>query len=741
MPRQFSRHDRDLRPNMTISNSRPRRAGHQPISYRDDSTEEETTTFPLTRSSQRIRRTSRHNFSSGEESDICEELQARSVNRSRPEPSSGNLRPATRASRRKTTVKNYNEESDHDFHNSEPEVVQRARPAPQARSNPRKRPRSGRPQLGQPSSKGAFSTFKRRKVNQSDTSRHGKTKNAVLLAIPPGKIPPWQTLPYQILLSIFQYASYPFYRDASHDTGSIGWLIGVSTLSKSFHDAVVATLLYSPPLFPADRAHGLQQLLDAPQETLSTSYRNKIKRLDVEVRNLLIKKSGIDPVKLIRQTPLLNSLHLYHNYDRVGAVAWAQPAASTGRAWSYPIEIFEALDQNGIKLKEWSWNGRFPDTKSVLSQMKNLHRQECLKSLRSLSLLNIAAAEKVKECEEGNAEISLTTALKSLSELQELQIQNCSVVNHRVLPSLPAHLRHLSVMNCGGFNSVDLRSYLTHHGYELQELILNGNQALDLGFAASLERLCPRLQLFKMDFTYTDPTAFHDVDPHYEGVFPDGAMPTWPRTLQTIEIENLRNLDAQDAVSFLSSLITIAPELEDLRTLCIRILLQDDGWRERAQLRQTWMPRLEDVFLRQAPPPTPFVPLALLPPPFPSITPPSRPSTSHSASSNSFTTDDSTAATPNKRKSARIAKRELSELANEAFTRTKSTRRINETVGNDTLGTEEVRQGMCSTVILHIDGQRPADEQFKEADFLDEELSGDEDWNGRDVEAPSRYAW
>ncbi len=62
-------------------------------------------------------------------------------------------------------------------------------------------------------------------------------------------------------------------------------------------------------------------------------------------------------------------------------------------------------------------------------------------------------------------------------------------------------------------------------------------------------------------------------------------------------------------------------------------------------------------------------------------------------------------------------------------------------MGNDTFDTEEVRQGMCSRVILHIDGQRPADEQFKETDFLDEEMSGDEDWNGRDVEAPSRYAW
>ena len=723
---------------MAVSTSRPRRTAPPPSAYRDESSDDETTTSSLARSIQRLRRTTRRHSSSGEESDTFQESQDTTRRRTQAIPS--NARRTTRSSLRVRNVKNYNEDSDAEYGEVEPGITKDPAPAPNPSTKQRKRPRSTQTIF----KKGPFDSFKRRKISPDNPSKVVKTKTPAVAVIPLGRIPPWQTLPYQILLSILQYAAYPFYRDASHDTGSIGWLINVSTLSKSFHDAAVATLLYSPPLFPSHRAHGLQRLLDAPQEILSTSYRNKVKRLDVEVRNLLIKKSGIDLVKFITQTPLLRALHLYHNYDRVGAVTWAQPSATTGRSWSYPPELFEALDANEIRLKDWSWNGRFPDTKSVLDQMKDNHGRGNFKGLTSLSILNLAAPGKVKEEEQGMLEDCLTTALKALPDLEELKIQSCSIVNKLVLPSLPPHLRHLSIINCGMFNSVDLRSYLADHGYELKELILNGNQALDLGFAASLETLCPRLERFKMELTYSDPTAFHDIDPHYEAVFPDGLMPTWPRTLQTIDVENLRNLDAQDAESFLESLIAIAPELKDLRKLSIRILLQDDGWRERAKLRQTWMPKLEDVFLRQSAPPARFIPPILRPPPSPPTTASSRPSTSHSNSSSSSTPDDSTVGTPNKRKSARIAKRELDDSANanEILGKAKSsTNKGKDAPRDDDLAEEIVRQGMCSEVVLHIDGQRPADEQFKETDFLDDELSGDEDWNGRDVEAPSRYAW
>jgi hypothetical protein len=65
---------------------------------------------------------------------------------------------------------------------------------------------------------------------------------------------------------------------------------------------------------------------------------------------------------------------------------------------------------------------------------------------------------------------------------------------------------------------------------------------------------------------------------------------------------------------------------------------------------------------------------------------------------------------------------------------------------NDSKGEEKkpplLVQGLCDVVIVRIDNSRPTEEQFDEGDFLDEEKSGDEDWNGDDMEPmQDAYAW
>jgi hypothetical protein len=53
-------------------------------------------------------------------------------------------------------------------------------------------------------------------------------------------------------------------------------------------------------------------------------------------------------------------------------------------------------------------------------------------------------------------------------------------------------------------------------------------------------------------------------------------------------------------------------------------------------------------------------------------------------------------------------------------------------------------QGRCHTVIFRIDNFRPREEIFNEADFLDAEPSGDEEWNGNednDNDDEGGYAW
>ena len=210
---------------------------------------------------------------------------------------------------------------------------------------------------------------------------------------PSGRRPAWQSLPYEALVTIMKHAAYPFYGSASRSTGSIEWLLSVSRLSRSFHEACVAALLSSPPLYPSWRAESLIRLLRQDQSALLTNYRNKIKRLHIEVKNLLVSKNEIDLLELLSFAPNLEHLRLYHNHDDLSNFVWAQPSASTHRRWAYPKELFDKLDEMKIKLKSFEWNGRFPSVNDVLEQMIETHKSTSFSTLTDLSLINLSLPE------------------------------------------------------------------------------------------------------------------------------------------------------------------------------------------------------------------------------------------------------------------------------------------------------------------------------------------------------------
>jgi len=98
-----------------------------------------------------------------------------------------------------------------------------------------------------------------------------------------GITPPWMTLPYHILLQIFQYASYPLYDEYFRPMPSADWLLGTSRLCHSFAEPALTILYRSPPLVPMEHAHRLLQLLMADQAPMSFKYRAKVERLQMEV--------------------------------------------------------------------------------------------------------------------------------------------------------------------------------------------------------------------------------------------------------------------------------------------------------------------------------------------------------------------------------------------------------------------------------------------------------------------------
>ena len=554
-------------------------------------------------------------------------------------------------------------------------------------------------------------------------SKHQKVEYDDPAIVGSGVIPPWQTLPYYILFDIMFYASRPLVdKKAGIRLKSVQWLVDVALLCRSFHEPALSALYYSPPLIPAARCHGLLNLLCRSQETLSTNYSNKIKVLHVDVESVLLHKGSrmlghFELHKLIDKTPLLKELRLYHRNDYiVGLPRWQTPQSK----WTYPESIFSSLNSSMIRLQSWDWNGRFMETNELLPFMHAVHQQRAFQSLREVRILHLGGhivyGESNPFTHEG--EMAVVAALSELRELQRLEFRESSFVNGQLLTRLSSNLTSLTVANCDGLNAADLAFFLDYRGGNLRELCLNYNRSLNLSFLQGLARWCKSLERLNVDLSIHDWSSYHDVEPHFQALLEHDETPTWPSTLQEIEFVQLQKWDDKAAEVFFTSLIESAPTLPNLRRLVLSAILKV-GWRDRARLREKWIGNLETVFLRRSEPPDPT--LNTIPH-----------AGGHDVEDNMNTDNqagketDNAQSTPSKRKSARLAQQKAPEPE--------------ESAQQCDIGSARSRspslsipiQGMCDVVRVRIDNQRPAETQFNESDFLDDEQSGDEDWNGED---------
>ncbi|KAJ5171251.1 uncharacterized protein N7500_004034 [Penicillium coprophilum] len=537
--------------------------------------------------------------------------------------------------------------------------------------------------------------------------KRAKTDGDDPLFLGSGVIPPWQTLPYHILLDIFLRASHP--------------LLDESRSARNDSVNARCTLLLSP-LLPAYKSHVLLSLLARPQESLSMNYSSKIKQLHVEVEPVLIYKSGpygyFDLAQLIENTPLLHTLRLYHKDDyTVGIPPWHIVQSK----WTYPDVLFSALENHGITLRSWDWNSRFLEPDALVEMMVKTHPQRAFRGLRELKLLHF---DHTNEETSAAKEAGLLEALKMLTDLQRLDFIESSLVCGEILTNLPNTLRSLTLNNCDRLCSSDLTAYMSLHGTNLRELSLSHNRHLNMSFIQNLAQYCENLEIFKMDLSMHDASSYHDVEPHFEDLLVQTEIPTWPEKLQEIELIQLRKWDDATAEVFFTSLVNAAPKLRDLRRLVISAILKI-GWRDRATFRERWIGLLEKTFLRRSMPPDPNLrslqkrslkPTTLIardgPNDLCSEVDDPRPSTA-----------DSGRSTSSKRQSTRLAHQKFNENDDAAS-------------GPSSVGTPQPRagkiQGMCDIVNIRIDNQRPTELQFNENDFLDDELSGDEDWDGND---------
>ena len=770
--------------------------------------------------------------------------------------------PTRRSQRASGSRPSYNEPpTDSSSESSEGESGEESRrPIRRARYSPRKQitsPNSNKRPASSNTDQSKPSPAKKRKREQpiaSQPLRKSVTHTPVSF-----NHPPWQTLPYHILRQIFGYASYPLYESALRPSQSIYWLLDTSRLCRTFHEAAIAALVLSPPLYPAYRARDLLRILKKSQDTLSLNYQTKIQHLDVEVKHLLIKKRPIDLPEIIKRSPLLKDLRLYHKDDEAGATLWSRPSAKSLK-WDYDPAIFDALDQNNIVLRNFEWNGRFPSSNKVVEDMAQWHKRPAFQKLESLTLVNLSTSEKELEQEEGKYETILMEAVAMLPSVKRLTFKNCTIVNDRLIRLLSIGLQSLTMVDCVSLTSAELGAFLFEKGNSIAELVLDSNQSLNMAFTDNLAACCPHLQTFKMDLTYHDASAYHDVEPYFDELLPTGP-PSWPSSLQTIDLAQLRSWDMSAADGFLQSLANAAPDLPNLRFLSLKAILKS-GWRDRADLRKKWKDRLEKIFLREwhAPEDNRTVKLqgivdgstqlgdtamsmngemhvkedrarsfsreASTSAMFPNLTltaePSSRPSTSSSNDSDQnghrkslripvvsaqkeeqLRREAEIAAAEEEKALARkeafaaakravlekqkeeervaaIAQKEAEKAARreertfekegrlrlrsrfvtgerkaEASTSTSASTIVDAQEKDDQKLEHEddvpFVQGLCTTVLFRVDDQRPADAQFNEGDFVDEEMSGDEDWNGVDVDFEEewvkrhkvrrKYAW
>jgi len=568
-----------------------------------------------------------------------------------------------------------------------------------------------------------------------------------------GKIPPWQTLPFEILLQIFQYAYTP---------GSHTWLIRTARkVSRAFAEPALTAFYQSPTLPTTFHLESLNTLVQIPVEKTFMNYKVKIKRLELGIRAFVDRKDdtiAVDLGSLVAELPNVNEISIFSLQD-------APPYRRHGLPrWRYPTSLYESLDVHGRKLKSWRWNSLFireartqQSPEPMFQYMRNAHLRPSFQALQHLELLEFSAFGRLASDHQAH-EIEMAEIINLLPNLKSLEMVSCDMIHVGFTDSLTQSLTRLRIANSPGLSSDDLHAYLSKQGScQLEELILDHNVRLDLAFLPTLAQTCPCLKVLKMDLHYySQHHAVNDADAKYDYLLGADEHPTWPKTIQEIELVHLQKWSHEGAQNLFKSLIDSAEHMPDLRKLVLQAHI-NISWRDRVAFREQWIERLRRVFLDKTYPDPHLSSFKAwrryngIRDTLPERTPPTPQGArrlSHvevDAQKNQRRASDS--GSSSNRRSKRIAETEAA-----ATLRLRRSGSVTDaisisdggspvTVGDWRSTPEHYIQGLCDIVDIRIDNQRPREEQFNENDFLDSEESGDEDWNEGDEMPDEGYAW
>ncbi|KAK1761183.1 hypothetical protein QBC47DRAFT_369326 [Echria macrotheca] len=656
-----------------------------------------------------------------------------------------------RRSKRTRHRSGYYEESDSDDelgddYETSPsrEVESSARPASSLRRTPRK---TATPRSVRRETRAVESPTKRRALNPTPRKRTPRKADPLPDPTPvePPVIPDWLSLPYLIWVEIFSFA---FAQSPGRD--GVDWLLATSRVCRTFAEPALTALYQSPPLLTRPMAHNLIGLLSRDPSTTTFNYRRKVEKLRIDVEEVAAKTYRGQPLDfqaLITCLPRLKVIDFTHRKD--------QPPfrmLEENLRWHYPDSLFAALNavktapgEDGearpTKLTGFRWNRRMMGPGLDLERIKTLHTTPAFSGLKRLGFVNYQVPSLLspgRDEAEANAQDQafirgLADAASVLPELEHLSFESSTAVNDESLSLLPKSIRSLELINCWEVRAEDLSEYLLSHGHKMEHLNLCHNQSLSLGFLTVLGAACPNLRTLCVDLkTFNHHEFYRDSDPLYDEVLNVAQIPNWPEGIETVDLRNMRKWSAEGAETLFQSLVDSAPRLRSLRRLHLKSML-DIPFRQRSILRDKWEAKLRYVFLRKEEDPKPVFPLRRKPLVEPS---PAAAGAAEKVGKENFRQSEGKT-----RRSTRIAQAPGASSRESSIGRDLSGVRrgklmyvevdTDEDEDSQPAGSQDgmdgglFRQGMCETVEIQLDNQKPAETILQMDDFLDEEASDD----------------
>lgn len=716
----------------------------------------------------------------------------------------GTNRRSTRQAATRKRSKYYDPDTDDDFDfdldadgedDYAPEGAPQARPAPQQPA--RKRQRKSRPQTRSRATSRSSSSKGKSKAAAAAAAAAtprlrdiGKRRRGNSLAAPPtkdfagpsdGRIPDWTSLPIEILRQCFVHASRPLLAPSRPSAANVDWLIKTAKVCRAFAVPALETYYQAPALLTSYAPHHLLALLQMPAERRHMNYNAKVKRLEIDVRRLAYTATHrglFDVSQLVAQLPLLQGIEISHPVD--------EPPFRPMKiqSWHYPDDLFDTMERTGVRLRSWRWTRSMiglQDAPSMYDLMARTHTSAAFQNITRLTVCGYGWDDSAEPGPSEDGAVvapGLASSIALLPNLKDLTFITCEVLEGRFLERLPPNLERLEITNCLELTSDMLSSYLKTRGSHLRGLVLNHNPALNLTFLTGLGMLCPRLQTLKVDLRYySEKINSNDAEPLYQELLSESDIPTWPASLQHLELVHLQRFQAPAAENLFRSLVDHSAALPDLRTLVLHSHI-NIPWRQRAEFRDQWIERLQRVFARRSDPPSQHLGSlkqfrlwkaqqdadAELTRPgkrsrtsdggeefavgrrFESVhISPRKP---HEGETDVYSDSAPEKSTTNRniRRSGRVAAAEASRATGPGASDHTSDSEASDDEAEDQYKDAFV-QGRCNVVDIRIDNQRPRENQFTEGDFLDSEMSGDEEWReGMDedigaMRGSESYAW